>query len=351
MKKVLFVCTENTNRSQMAEAFAKIHGKNSVEAYSAGIKPGSKINAKAADVMFEKSYDLLSHKLKSIDEYLNEEFDFVITLGCGDECPLIPAKIQLDWDIPDPSKMDRESYCQVRDMIESKVIELLSKHITMTHLDKELIHLKSEITDMWNLIIQQLKKTLEALVTFDKNLAREVIANEKRVNGFELKIDRDCENIFALFNPVAIDLRFVLSVLKTNNNLERTGDIAEGIAKFIVNAHHSFDDKLLSQTETLVMFEEATDILQDVLTAFTYEDTKLARSIFQRDEMLDEINKKANEVVADYIRNNPDNLEQGLYILSTIRKLERVGDQAKNIAEEIIFYVEAKVLKHTEQKQ
>ena len=216
----------------------------------------------------------------------------------------------------------------------------------MTHLDEELKQLKTEITNMWNLIIQQLKKTQEAIITFDKDLAREVIANEKRVNGLELKIDRDCENIFALFNPVAVDLRFVLSVLKTNNNLERTGDIAEGIAKFIVNANHSFDEKLLAQTETLVMFEEATDILQDVLTAFTNEDTKLARSIFQRDEFLDQINIKANSVVADYIRKNPDNLEQGLYILSTIRKLERVGDQCKNIAEEIIFYVEAKVLKH-----
>ena len=216
----------------------------------------------------------------------------------------------------------------------------------MTHLDEELKQLKDETTTMWNLIILQLKKTQEALVTFDKDLAREVIANEKRVNGMELKIDRDCENIFALFNPVAVDLRFVLSVLKTNNNLERTGDIAEGIAKFIVNAQKSFDEKLLSQTETLVMFEEATDILQDVLTAFTNEDTKLARKIFERDEFLDQINIKANTVVADYIRKNPDNLEQGLYILSTIRKLERVGDQCKNIAEEIIFYVEAKVLKH-----
>src|SRR3990170_2277968 len=221
----------------------------------------------------------------------------------------------------------------------------------MTHLDEELKQLKTEITNMWNLIIQQLKKTQEAIITFDKDLAREVIANEKRVNGLELKIDRDCENIFALFNPVAVDLRFVLSVLKTNNNLERTGDIAEGIAKFIVSANHSFDEKLLAQTETLVMFEEATDILYDVLTAFTNEDTKLARRIFQRDEILDEINIKANSVVADYIRKNPDNLEQGLYILSTIRKLERVGDQCKNIAEEIIFYVEAKVLKHKKGKQ
>ena len=199
---------------------------------------------------------------------------------------------------------------------------------------------------MWNLVIQQLKKTQAALITFDKDLAQEVIANEKRVNGMELIIDRECENIFALFNPLAVDLRFVLAILKINNNLERSGDIAEGIAKFITNVNLPFDKKLLEVTQVLVMHEEATSMLNDVLEAFEKEDTKLARKIFHRDELLDEINLKSNKIVADYIRANPDMIEQGLYIISTIRKLERVGDQCKNIAEEIIFYLEAKVLKH-----
>ncbi len=216
----------------------------------------------------------------------------------------------------------------------------------MTHLDEELKLLKSEITNMWNLVIQQLKKTHEALITFDKDLAREVMANEKRVNALELKIDRDCENIFALFNPVAVDLRLVLAILKINNNLERTGDIAEGIGKFIVSAQEPFDKKLLEVTQVLVMYEEATDMLADLVEAFENEDTRMARSVFKRDDALDEINKNANAVVLNYIRDNTNNIEQGLYILSTIRKLERVGDQCKNIAEEIIFYLEAKVLKH-----
>lgn len=220
----------------------------------------------------------------------------------------------------------------------------------MTHLDEELIQLKNEITTMWNLVILQLKKTQQALVTHDKDLAHEVIANEKRVNAMELKIDRDCENIFALLNPVAVDLRFVLAVLKINNNIERTGDIAEGIAKFIVSIESEFDEELLSSTEILRMYEEANDMLLDVLNSFTNEDTKLARSIFKRDEILDEINHKANSAVAGFIRANPDKTEQGLFILSAIRKLERVGDQCKNIAEEIIFYVEAKVLKHVSAK-
>ena len=221
----------------------------------------------------------------------------------------------------------------------------------MTHLEEELTLLKSEITVMWQLVISQLHKTREALVQFDKDLAREVVATEKRVNSLELKIDRDCENIFALFNPVAIDLRLVLAILKINNNLERSGDIAEGIAKYIIEADQPFDETLLAVTSILQMYDEANGILEDVLTAFENEDTKLARSVFKRDDVLDEINFKANDAVAAYIRQFPDKIEESLYLISMIRKLERVGDQSKNIAEEIIFYVEAKVLKHKKNKR
>ena len=215
-----------------------------------------------------------------------------------------------------------------------------------THLDAELQLLKAEAVAMWNLVAQQLKKANQSLIQFDRDLAREVVLSEKRVNAYELKIDRDCENIFALFNPLAVDLRYVLAILKINNNLERTGDIAEGIGKFIVSTDAPFDKKLLEETRVLKMFEEAHLMLLDVLRAFETEDTALARSIFKKDELLDEINHSARSIVADYIRRNGDKVEQALNILSTIRKLERVGDQSKNMAEEIIFYAEAKVLKH-----
>jgi len=216
----------------------------------------------------------------------------------------------------------------------------------MQPLEEAIQNLKSTVIKEWDLVISQLRKTHEALITFDKDLAREVTAKEKRVNALELKVDSDCENIIALFNPVAIDLRFVLAVLKINTNLERTGDIADGIAKLIISAENRLDEKLLEMTRVIVMYEEANEMLEDVFRAFEKEDTKLARSVFKRDDLLDDINMKANDVIAEYIRSNPDKIEQGLNILSTIRKLERVGDQCKNIAEEIIFYIEAKVLKH-----
>src|ERR1051326_323103 len=195
-----------------------------------------------------------------------------------------------------------------------------------THLDDELQLLKKEAVSMWNLVALQLKKTNEAMIRLDKDLAREVVLNEKRVNAYELKIDRDCENIFALFNPLAVDLRFVLAVLKINNNLERTGDIAEGIAKFIVSTEMEFDKDLLEQTRALEMFSESYLMLLDVLSAFETEDTARARSIFKKDELLDDINMKANDRVAAFIRKHPEKTEQALHILSTIRKLERIGD-------------------------
>lgn len=216
----------------------------------------------------------------------------------------------------------------------------------MSHLDIELQQLKSETIRMWLLVNLQLAKGKESLLKLDKDLAREVILSERRVNAYELKLDRDCENIFALFNPVAVDLRFVLAVLKINNNLERTGDIVEGIAKFVLNVDSNFDTKLLEITRVVEMYAAANDMMGTVLAAFEKEDTSLARKVFQQDELLDDINMKANTIIADYIRSHPDNIDATLYLLSIIRKLERVGDQAKNMAEEIIFYIEAKVLKH-----
>ncbi len=216
----------------------------------------------------------------------------------------------------------------------------------MTHLENELKTLKAETTDMWKLVLSQLEKAFHSFKTFDKDFAREVVSNEKRVNSMELKIDRDCENIFALFTPVAVDLRFLLATLKINNNLERIGDIAEGISLYIISEKEPFDEDLLKSTKVIEMFTGACNIVQDVLNAFEKEDTKLARSIFQKDEKLDEINIEANTNVTAYITNHPEKTEQALNALSIIRRLERVGDQSKNIAEEIIFYLEAKVLKH-----
>jgi protein-tyrosine-phosphatase len=125
-KNILFVCVENSNRSQMAEAFAKIHGKNIVNAYSAGSSPSVAVNAKAIAAMKMKGYDLTLHKSKTIDEFQNTELDYIITMGCGDECPFICAKHREDWNIRDPRDLSLKDFNLVRDLIELKVKQLLT---------------------------------------------------------------------------------------------------------------------------------------------------------------------------------------------------------------------------------
>ena len=123
-KRVLFVCVENANRSQMAEAFARMHGGDAVEAMSAGSKPSGVINPKAMRFMAERGYDLAAHGSKSLDD-VSGEFDAVVTMGCGDDCPWVPARIREDWALPDPKHMDDDGYRAVRDEIERRVRALL----------------------------------------------------------------------------------------------------------------------------------------------------------------------------------------------------------------------------------
>ncbi len=124
-KRVLFVCIENSNRSQMAEAFARMHGGDAVEALSAGSRPSGRINPKAIRFMGELGYDLSTHESKSLDD-IGGEFDAVVTMGCGDDCPWIPAKRREDWALPDPKDLDDDGYRAVRDEIARRVRALLA---------------------------------------------------------------------------------------------------------------------------------------------------------------------------------------------------------------------------------
>lgn len=125
MKKVLFVCVENSNRSQMAEAFARLHGAGKVEAFSAGSRPSGRVNPKAVEAMKELGYDLTTHTSKGLDEFNGKEVDVAVTMGCGDECPLVLAGHRVDWQIPDPRDMTPDEFRGVRNLIEKKVKELI----------------------------------------------------------------------------------------------------------------------------------------------------------------------------------------------------------------------------------
>ncbi len=127
MKRVLFVCVENSCRSQIAEAFSRVHGEGIVEAYSAGSRPSGKLNPKAIEFMQELDYDLSRHSSKSLTEVPDVEYDVAVTMGCGDECPFVRAKQREDWGIPDPKELPPDDFRKVRDLIETKVKELVSR--------------------------------------------------------------------------------------------------------------------------------------------------------------------------------------------------------------------------------
>ena len=127
VKRVLFVCVENANRSQIAEAFARILGGSAIESYSAGSRPSGKVNPKAIETMRELQYDLSAHESKSLDSLPDVEFDFVATMGCGDACPMVRAKQRADWPIPDPKDLPPHEFRNIRDLIQENVRIMLNR--------------------------------------------------------------------------------------------------------------------------------------------------------------------------------------------------------------------------------
>ncbi len=221
-------------------------------------------------------------------------------------------------------------------------------------IESELASLKSEVDEMWMLVYNQMDRAGEAILTLDKELARQVIVYEKRVNASELKLDSEVEDIISLYNPIGVDLRFVLAVLKMNSNLERIGDFAEGIARFVDQfTEPALDSELVAQLQLDKMITEVLGMLRLAKEALDKESIELASQIFAKDTIVDQININAPKVLSDYIlaNPNPEAILTCFNLQSVVRKLERSGDHITNMAEEIVFFVDAKVLKHKKKQE
>ena len=204
--------------------------------------------------------------------------------------------------------------------------------------------------EMLTLCKSQLDKAREAFVNNDIDLAEEVMNTEKRVNSLDLKIEKDCEKFLALYNPVAVDLRFIMAVLKMNAELERIADHAYNISKYVVEEDKKIAPHLLKALEFDKMYETIDSMIDHITFAYTEKDVKTARKVFKKDKVLDKINIKAFTVIEEEIKKDISITQQALILFSVVKKLERVGDLIKNIAEEIIFYVDAEKLKHKRKK-
>lgn len=218
--------------------------------------------------------------------------------------------------------------------------------------ESELAQLRHEVDQMWTLVYNQMEQAREAVLNLDRTIARQIIVRERRVDAFELKIDSDVEDFIALYTPVAVDLRFTLSMLKINSDLERIGDYADGIARFVRDCPvDTLDRELIEKLEVKEMFAIVLRMLGDLQQALRDEDPVKATSVLSQDDQLDRINKASAGILAGYAAAHTDAIPFCLGFGGVFRKLERTGDHLTNIAEEIVFYIDAKVLKHNDSQQ
>ena len=208
-------------------------------------------------------------------------------------------------------------------------------------IESELMQLRSEVYQMWTLVYNQMDQARLAVLGLDKDIAQQVIVRERRVDAYELKIDSDVEDFIALYTPVAVDLRFVLAMLKINN-------AADGIARFVRDSEGSvLDRSLVERLQLNEMFEGVLDMMRDLQQSLIDENPVKATSVMDKDDTLDRIKAASTGILVDYASSHTDAIALCMGLAGVFRKLERTGDHLTNIAEEIVFFIDAKVLKHT----
>ena len=183
----------------------------------------------------------------------------------------------------------------------------------MKHNENELQALKDEVSQMWRLTLSQLEKAKNAFLNNNIEIAREIASREKRIDAFELKIDCDCENYIALYNPVAIDLRLALSLIKISSTLERIGDFCEGIARHIIDSDcHTIEAPLIEDLQIEKLFDVLILMLSDSFVALESENTGMSGKILSKDDEIDLIYRNAIDILTDYLHKNPDMIRCGL---------------------------------------
>lgn len=220
----------------------------------------------------------------------------------------------------------------------------------MNHLTYELEYLQNLFVEMLELVKSQFTKSITALISQDTDLAEEIIRTELRVNAYELNIEKDCENIIALFQPVATELRYVLAILKSVSELERIGDHAEFFSKILVENPSNLDKELLEKFKVQEMFMLTIQMYDKIIVSFETKNSENARKVFKVDKELNKVYKKSVIDMKEDLKNQHPKAGEILNVYAIISRLERTGDLLTNIAEEIIFYLDAEILKHKKKR-
>ena len=214
--------------------------------------------------------------------------------------------------------------------------------------DQQMEKLKKRILKMCSLVDEQVENAIKCIEEEDHELAKLVIERDDKVDKYDLKIDKICQKIIALNQPVAMDLRLIMSALTINNNLERIGDISVNIAEnfLILKKKPQF----LDRTHVVQMFKVAKEMIRNSIDSFVNNDPKLAQKVIETDKIMDNYNIENHQILINIMKENSDNIESAVAVLVISRMLERMGDHATNIAEDVFFIVEAQLIKHKYEK-
>lgn len=204
--------------------------------------------------------------------------------------------------------------------------------------------LKTNLVKMASFAEQAIADSIKALLERKKGIAEQVLAQDQRINSLEIQIDDAVVDLLALQQPVATDLRFILAALKINNDLERIGDHAVNIAESAIQCAPI--PPLKQATDIPKIAEITKTMLRDSIDSFIHTNAEMARAVLESDDITDDLNRKIVDDLVEVIRKDPQSIRQALELIRVSRNLERVADLATNIAEEVIFMAEARVVKH-----
>jgi len=213
-----------------------------------------------------------------------------------------------------------------------------------THFQKELQELKESLLMMAALVEEAISDAVQSLVKRDSDLAQKTFEEEDKINDMELAIDDSCLKLLALRHPVAADLRFITSAMKIVTDLERMGDQAVNIAERSISLNQ--EPQLKPYLDIPKMAEITQSMIKDVLDAFVNRDSKLARSVCERDDLVDGLNDQVFRELLTYMMSDPTTITRAVHLMIICRCLERIADHATNIAEDVIFMIDALVIKH-----
>jgi phosphate transport system protein len=216
------------------------------------------------------------------------------------------------------------------------------------HLQRQIDQLKQKILFVGSMVESAIANAVTALMERDENLAGKVLEEDAEIDRMEVDVEEDCLKILALYQPVAVDLRFVVAVLKINNDLERMGDLAKNIAKRVV--YLARVDRVDVPVDFRAMAVRAQDMVKRSLDALVTADSGLAHQVRQDDDELDAMRRKIHEQIRAAVKQRPDQTETLLKLYSVAKHLERLGDMATNVAEDVIYMVEGDIVRHLDEE-